>query len=112
MFIYKVCAETLWSDAMRAGAFKGAPVDLADGYIHFSTKEQLSETLKRHFGGQSGLVLIEVDAARLGDKLKWEPSRGGALFPHLYGDLDPAIVRKVENLKLGAQGHQIPPLPL
>lgn len=112
MFIYKVCAETLWSDAMRAGAFKGAPVDLADGYIHFSTQEQLSETLKRHFGGQSGLVLIEVDAARLGDMLKWEPSRGGALFPHLYGDLDPAIVRKVENLKLGAQGHQIPPLPL
>jgi uncharacterized protein (DUF952 family) len=112
MFIYKVCTETLWSDAARAGAFKGAPVDLADGYIHFSTQEQLGETLKRHFGGQSGLVLIEIEAARLGDKLKWEPSRGGALFPHLYGDLDPAIVRKVEKLKLGAEGHQIPPLPL
>ena len=90
MFIYKVCAEALWRDAIRAGAFKGAPVDLADGYIHFSTQEQLAETLRRHFGGQTGLVLIEVDATRLGEKLKWEPSRGGALFPHLYDDLPAA----------------------
>ena len=111
MFIYKVCAETLWSDAMRAGAFKGAPVDLADGYIHFSTQEQLSETLKRHFGGQSGLVLIEVDAARLGDMLKWEPSRGGALFPHLYGELEFDAVISVIDLPLRSDGsHTIPEL--
>lgn len=113
MLVYKVCTETLWADAVRAGAFKGAPVDLADGYIHLSTQEQLAETLRRHFAGQSGLVLVEVDAARLGDTLKWEPSRGGALFPHLYGDLDPAAVRQVQPLLLTKDGgHQIPPLPL
>lgn len=113
MFIYKVCAESLWRDAVRAGAFKGAPVDLADGYIHFSTQEQLAETLRRHFAGQTELILIEVDATRLGDKLRWEPSRGGALFPHLYGDLDPAAANHVRPLLLAAAGqHEIPRLPL
>ena len=87
MFIYKVCADALWREAVQAGTFKGAPGDLQDGYIHFSTQEQLAETLGRHFGGQTGLVLIEVDAARLGGKLAWEPSRGGALFTHLNGCL-------------------------
>ena len=109
MFIYKVCTETLWYDAVRAGAFKGAPVDLADGYIHFSTQEQLGETLKRHFGGQSGLVLIEIEAARLGDKLKWEPSRGGALFPHLYGDLPLSAVAGKVVLRLDEKSRHLFP---
>lgn len=92
MFIYKVCSEPLWRDAERVGAFRGAAIDLADGYIHFSAAGQLAETLAKHFAGQTDLLLIEVDTARLGDGLKWEPSRGGALFPHLHGVLDPATV--------------------
>ncbi len=111
MFIYKVCAEPLWREAESVGAFKGAAIDLQDGYIHFSTQEQLTETLRRHFTGQSDLLLIQVDAARLGERLKWEPSRGGALFPHLYGDLDLAAVTAVEPLPLGPDGqHQVPSL--
>lgn len=113
MFVYKVCPEALWREAEAAGAFKGAPVDLQDGYIHFSTQEQLGETLRRHFAGQTELLLIEVDASKLGERLKWEPSRGGALFPHLYGDLDTAAVSKTAQLALGADGHhQLPGLPL
>ena len=113
MFIYKVCTQAQWREAEAAGAFKGAPVDLQDGYIHFSTQDQLAETLKRHFAGQAGLLLIQVDAARLDDRLKWEPSRSGALFPHLYGDLDVAAATAVEPLPLGANGlHRLPPLPL
>lgn len=109
MFIYKVCPETLWRDAEKAGHFKGAPVDLQDGYIHFSTVAQLAETLRRHFAGQSGLLLIEIEAERLGEMLRWEPSRGGALFPHLYGDLDVAAVTRVETLPVGADGqHRLP----
>jgi uncharacterized protein (DUF952 family) len=113
MFIYKVCAETLWREAERDGVFKGAPVDIADGYIHFSTEEQLAETLRRHFAGQNDLVLIEVDAERLGEKLKWEPSRGGALFPHLYGHLDVSWVLGTAPLTLADDGrHRLPSLPL
>lgn len=109
--IYKICPAALWRDAQRDGVFRGAPVDIADGFIHFSTVAQVVETAARHFGGQEDLVLVRVDAHRLGDRLKWEPSRGGALFPHLYGTLRVADVHKVEPLPLGPGGrHVFPPL--
>ena len=87
-----------------AGAFPGAPVDLADGFIHFSTAEQVTETAARHFAGQDDLVLVAVDAAALGPALRNEPSRGGALFPHLYGALPLDAVLWVKPLPLGADG--------
>lgn len=91
--------------------FRGAPVDLSDGFIHFSTATQAAETAAKHFAGQSDLLLLHIDSAKLGDKLKWEPSRGGALFPHLYGELALAAVTKVDSLPLGSDGsHQFPPL--
>ena len=78
--IYKICPEVLWQAAETAGRFDGAPVDIADGFIHFSTAEQLRETAARHFDGEAGLLLVAVEADALGDALRWEPSRGGALF--------------------------------
>ena len=86
--IYKIATAEQWRQAQRDGRFAGAPVDLADGFIHFSTAETVRETAAKHFSGQSELVLAAVDAQGLGDKLKWEVSRGGALFPHLYHELD------------------------
>jgi uncharacterized protein (DUF952 family) len=109
--LYKICPAALWREAERAGVFRGSPVDRKDGFIHFSSAEQATETAAKHFAGQRDLVLLRVDAASLGDKLKWEPSRGGALFPHLYGDLDPATVTKVDFLPLGPDDHhQFPAL--
>lgn len=107
--VYKIAPAALWREAEAAGAFRGAPVDLADGFIHFSTAEQARETAARHFSGQADLVLVAVDAAALGDALRWEPSRGGALFPHLYGPLPMGAVRSVAALPLGADGaHAFP----
>jgi uncharacterized protein (DUF952 family) len=84
---------------------------LRDGFIHFSTTEQVAETAAKHFAGQRDLVLVQVDSGKLGAKLRWEPSHGGALFPHLYDDLDLAAVTKVGPLPLGANGrHKFPPL--
>jgi uncharacterized protein (DUF952 family) len=109
--IYKICPAALWREAERAGIFRGAPVDLADGFIHFSAASQVAETAAKHFAGQHDLLLLHVDADRLGIRLKWEPSRGGALFPHLYGELDLTAVTKVEELPLGAdRRHRFPPL--
>lgn len=89
----------------------GAPVDLADGFIHFSTASQLVETAAKHFAGQTDLLLIAVDAGQLGPALTWEPSRGGDLFPHLYGPLDLSAVLRVEPLALGLDGrHNFPHL--
>jgi uncharacterized protein (DUF952 family) len=85
--IYKVLSSAEWSEAQRSGSFAGSPDDARDGFIHFSTAEQLEGTLERHFAGQKNLVVLEVDANALGEALRWEPSRGGALFPHLYGEL-------------------------
>ena len=108
--LYKICPATLWREAERSGAFRGSEVDIRDGFIHFSTPEQAAETAAKHFFGQHDLVLVRVDAGKLGDRLKWEPSRGGALFPHLYGALDVAAVIKVDSLPLGADGrHKFPP---
>jgi uncharacterized protein (DUF952 family) len=109
--IYKICDAALWRAAERAGAFHGAPVDVAHGYIHFSTAAQVRETAARHFAGVSDLVLAAIDAAALGSALRYEPSRGGALFPHLYGVLDMSAVLWVRPLPLGADGaHQFPAL--
>lgn len=107
--IYKICPEALWRAAQAEGRFRGAPVDLADGYIHFSTAAQVRETAARHFARMDGLLLIEVDTDALGDALHWEPSRGGALFPHLHGPLDLAAVRKVERLTLKPDGTHLFP---
>ena len=109
--IYKILPASLWDEAKSAGVFRGAPVDLADGYIHFSTAEQAAETAAKHFAGQHDLMLLHVDANGLGDALKWEPSRGGALFPHLYAELDLSHVSRADPLPLGADGrHVFPPL--
>jgi uncharacterized protein (DUF952 family) len=108
--IYKIAPATLWREAERAGAFTGAPVDLADGFIHFSTAAQVRETAARHFAGQKDLVLVAVDADALGSALRHEPSRGGALFPHLYGTLALSAVRWVKPLPLGPEGHVFPEL--
>jgi len=109
--IYKICPASLWREAERAGKFRGSEHDRRDGFIHFSTPEQAAETAAKHFASQRDLVLLQVDAARLGAHLKWEPSRGGALFPHLYGDLDLAAVTKIHPLPLGPDGkHTFPPL--
>jgi uncharacterized protein (DUF952 family) len=107
--IYKICPEPLWRDAERAGAFAGAAVDLTDGYIHFSTAEQAAETAARHFAGQDGLLLVAVDAQALGEALRYEPSRGGDLFPHLYAPLTLDAVRWVRPLPLGADGRHVFP---
>ena len=85
--VYKIVPRALWLEAETTGSFAGAPVDLADGFIHLSAEDQLAETARRHFAGQSDLLLVAVEADALGDALRWEPSRGGALFPHLYGAL-------------------------
>lgn len=109
--IYKILPDALWREAEKAGVFSGAPVDLEDGFIHFSTADQVEETAARHFAGQEGLLIAAVDAADLGDDLKFEPSRGGALFPHLYGMLDSSKVKWVQRLPVGADGlHRFPKL--
>jgi uncharacterized protein (DUF952 family) len=109
--IYKICPATLWREAERLGRFRGSEVDLRDGFIHFSTAEQAAETAAKHFAGEPDLLLVRVEAESLGGRLKWEPSRGGALFPHLYGDLDLKAVAKVDSLPLGPDGrHKFPPL--
>lgn len=107
--IYKICSSALWDDAQRRGVFTGAPVDLADGYIHFSTAEQVRETAAKHFAGQNDLVLLWIESDALGDKLRWERSRGGALFPHLYGTLDTRHVSRAEALPLGGDGRHVFP---
>jgi uncharacterized protein (DUF952 family) len=110
--IYKICPEADWRDAERAGVYRGMPIDHRDGFMHFSTAGQVAETAAKHFAGGRDLMLIAVDGDRLGDKLRWEPSRGGALFPHLYGDLPVSAVLTAEPLPLGADGRHIFPEPL
>ena len=108
--IYKIAPRSLWDEAEAKGRFDGAPVDVADGFIHFSTAAQVRETAAKHFAGMSDLVLAAIDATRLGDRLKYEPSRGGALFPHLYGPLDLGAVLWVKPLALAADGTHIFPV--
>ena len=107
--IYKICDSALWREAERTGVFTGAAVDHADGYIHFSTAEQAAETAARHFAGQGDLLLVAVNAPALGSALRYEPSRGGALFPHLYGTLPLSALRWVKPLRLGTDGRHVFP---
>jgi uncharacterized protein (DUF952 family) len=107
--IYKICTAAEWHAAEHAGVYGGSAVDRRDGFIHFSTAEQAAETAARHFAGQRDLVLIAVDPGKLGDRLKWEPSRGGALFPHLHGELALAAVLRVDPLPLDASGRHVFP---
>ena len=107
--IYKICPELLWQEAEKAGIFAGAPVDIQDGYLHFSTEQQVRETAARHFAGQGDLLLIAVDASALGTALRYEPSRGGDLFPHLYAALPLSSVLWVKPLPLAADGHHVFP---
>ena len=107
--IYKICAVALWREAERAGVFRGAGVDARDGFIHFSTAAQVGETAVKHFAGAADLVLVAVDADALDGALKWEVSRGGDLFPHLYGALPLAAVLWAEPLPLGADQRRVFP---
>ncbi len=102
--IYKIVTAEQWSFAQRQGEFLGAPIDLADGFIHFSTCDQAKATVEKHFRGQLDLLIVAVDPDRLGELLKWEPSRGGDLFPHLYGKLSMDAVISVVDLPLGKEG--------
>jgi uncharacterized protein (DUF952 family) len=89
---YKILTADQWAQFEADGVFMGAPIDLTDGYIHMSTAEQTDETLAKHFAGQTGLVIAEIDLSGFGEALKWEASRGGALFPHLYAALPMSAV--------------------
>jgi uncharacterized protein (DUF952 family) len=102
--IYKILPRAEWADAKAAGRFEGSAVDARDGFIHFSTAAQAQETAAKHFSGQADLIVLEVEADDLGAALRWEPSRGGDLFPHLYGALDAGLVRAVTEAPLAADG--------
>ncbi len=108
-FIYHMCRAEEWQAAEASGAYHGSSQDKADGFVHFSALDQLAASAAKHRAGQSGLVLIEADAEALGEALRWEPSRGGALFPHLYGSLPVTAVTRSWPLPLGEDGrHRFP----
>jgi uncharacterized protein (DUF952 family) len=109
--IYKISPASAWREAERQGVYRGSADDRRDGYIHFSTASQLSETARKHYFGQTGLFLIAVDAGALGEDLRWEASRNDELFPHLYGELDLGAVISVQDLRARADGfHDVPEL--
>ncbi|ADZ71684.1 DUF952 domain-containing protein [Polymorphum gilvum] len=105
--IFKIVPRQLWQQAEQEGVFHGAPVDQKDGFIHFSTAAQVRETATRHFAGQTGLLLVAFDAERFGAELKWEPSRGGDLFPHLYAPLVPSDALWVRDLPIAPDGSHL-----
>jgi uncharacterized protein (DUF952 family) len=107
--VYKILSAPAFAEAKRAGQFLGSADDVRDGFIHLSAAEQLAGTLTKHFAGQADLVLLAVNAERLGIDLKWEPSRDGELFPHLYAPLDFAAVLWSKKLTLGKDGTHILP---
>jgi uncharacterized protein (DUF952 family) len=107
MIVYKIVATEEWAKAQAAGVFAGAAIDRTDGFIHFSTAEQAPETAAKWFAGRGDLTLAAVDAEALGDDLRWEPSRGGALFPHLYGPLPMSAVVWSRPLPLGSDGGHV-----
>lgn len=107
--VYKITGRAEWAAAEAEGVFRGAPVDLADGFIHFSTAAQVGETAAKHFAGRDDLLLVALAASAFGDALRWEPSRGGALFPHLYGTFAPGAARWVRPLPLGDDGRHLFP---
>ena len=107
--IYKISPRDLWGTAEKAGVFTGAEIDIQDGVIHFSTKEQAQETADKHFAGQKDLFLVAIDAEKLGPALKYEVSRGGDLFPHLYAELALDTVVWVREIPTDANGHHVLP---
>lgn len=107
MLIYKVLRAAEWFQLLAAGHSAGSPADHRDGFVHFSTAEQLSGTLERHFRNETDLTLLACEAASLGSALRWEPSRDGALFPHLYRDLRPGDIAWSRDLPLTPDGHRI-----
>jgi len=108
MLIYKILRAEEWAALQAQGETSGAPIDVSDGFIHFSTAEQAAETAARHFAGAEGLMLLAMQAEDLGDALKWEVSRGGARFPHLYAPLRHADVLWAEPLPLVSGQHRFP----
>ena len=109
LFAFKVLTRAQWATFREDGTFTGAPVDIADGYIHLSAREQLMETVAKHFAGQDDLVLAMIDLPALGDTVRWEPSRGGALFPHVYGPIPMSAVTTKATLRLGPDGNHVFP---
>ena len=107
--IYKICGQGAWRAAESGGAFRGSEADARDGFIHFSTAAQVAETAAKHFAQESDLLLVAVNADALRPSLKWEPSRGGDLFPHLYGPLPPTAVRWARPLPRAADGRHLFP---
>ena len=109
VLIYHICRRDEWVAAEKTGSYAGSSQDIADGFIHFSTAGQVRASAARHRAGQAGLILLSVDPGSLCDALKWEPSRGGQLFPHLYGSLPVSAVRRADALDLDVDGfHQFP----
>ncbi len=108
--IYKITPRAAWKEAEDQEVFKGAAIDLEDGYIHFSTAQQASETAAKHFKNEEDLLLVAVDTSQLGDALKWEVSRNNALFPHLYSSLDLKHVLWARPIPMGNDGVHILPL--
>jgi len=104
---FKILSRADWRATLAEGRYDGSPVDHADGYIHLSAADQLAGTAAKHYAGQSDLMLVEVNLDALGDSLIWEPSRGGALFPHIYGPLLIAATRGARNLSVSADGEII-----
>ena len=109
LLIYHVCRVEEWYAAQNTGSYSGSSQDVAEGFIHFSTEAQLRASVTKHRAGQDGLLLVAVDAEQLGETLRWEPSRGGDLFPHVYGSLSMAAVEAVYELPLGDDGMHIYP---
>ncbi len=107
--IYHMCHADEWQTALAAGQYNGSSQDRADGFIHFSSRDQVWTSAAKHRRGQPGIVLLTVDATALGEALKWEPSRGGQLFPHLYGPLDTSAVIETTPLPLDADGVHVFP---
>ena len=109
MLVYKIFRRSEWDVFVAEGQSAGAPIDLIDGYIHMSTSQQVVETAAKHFAGESDLVLVAIETDRLGPALKWEPSRGGALFPHLFAPLDLKAVTRSWPLPLDDEGNHVFP---
>src|SRR5262245_8535641 len=110
--IFKLCSREDWARAEAFGRYEGSAVDVADGFIHFSDADTVAETAAKHFASQSGLVLVAVDEHRLGEALRWEVSRGGKLFPHLYAPLPLTAAVWVRPLPLGPDGRHVFPADL
>ena len=107
-FLYKIMSKQEWAAALAKGAYEGSEVDMRDGFIHLSAAHQVRETAQKHFSGKAGLLLVSVREESLGQSLKWETSRGGALFPHIYGPLPLTAVSEVIPLPLVNGVHQFP----